>query len=208
VRNGSWRQASFAAVDVETTGLDPKRDEVISFAGIPIEGGRVVLAGSVSGFVRPQSASSVGSVTIHGLSDRDLAEAKGAPDALAPLAALLRGRVPVVHAQWVERTFLRKAGCPLPRHVADTALLWRMLCIERGEEDPGTCGLSAIAASLGLPAHRRHTAEGDTLTAAQVFIAIAGHLEARGPVTVRGLTSAERRLRARQVWGAGDVSPG
>ena len=85
-----------------------------------------------------------------------------------------------MHAQWVERTFLRKAGCPLPRRIVDTALLWRLLSIERGERDPGTCSLSTIAAALGLPAHRPHTAEGDTLTAAQVFLAMATHLEARG----------------------------
>ncbi len=112
----------------------------------------------------------------------------------------MRGRIPVVHASWVERTFLRKAGCPLPRRIVDTALLWRLLSLERGERDPGTCSLSAIAAALGLPAHRPHEAEGDALTAAQVFLAMATHLEARGHGTVRSLTAARRNLRAWQLW--------
>ena len=204
----SWRRARFIAIDVETTGLDPERDEVISFAGIPIESARIVGGESVHGLVRPRTASTGDSTEIHGLRDYDLAGAPSAPEALAPLVAAMRGRVPVVHAQWVERTFLRKGGCPLPRRVADTALLWRVLSIESGGADPGTCSLSTIAAALGLPAHRPHTAEGDTLTCGQVFLAMATHLEAHGRVTVHTLTTAERKLRAWQVWEGRGISSG
>jgi DNA polymerase III subunit epsilon len=196
----SWREARFIAIDVETTGLDPQRDEVISFAGIPIESARIIMSEAVHGLVRPHAAFTGASTEIHGLRDYDLAGAPSAPDALAPLAALMPGRIPVVHAQWVERTFLRKAGCPLPRRIVDTAVLWRLLRMERGERDPGTCSLSTIAWRLGLPAHRPHTAEGDTLTAAQVFLAMATHLEAHGRTTVRALMRARRDLRARQTW--------
>ena len=205
----SWRDARFIAIDIETTGLDPERDELISFAGIPIERGRIVVSQEVHGLVRPHAASTGASTQIHGLRDYDLAGAPAASEALAPLAALMRGRIPVVHAQWVERTFLRKAGCPLPRRIVDTALLWRVLTIEHGEPDPGTCSLSLISASLGLPAHRPHTAEGDTLTAAQVLLAMATRLESRGQASVRALTSTRRRLRAWQVWHGGrEVSGG
>ena len=203
LRSPSWRDASFVALDVETTGLDPKHDEVIEYAGYPIERGRIVSAEAVRGLVHPRFASARGTVDIHGLRDRDLVEAPEAPEALAPLKALMRGRVPVVHAQWVERTFLRKAGCPLPRHLVDTALLWRVLSIEDGRGDPGTRSLTTIAGALGLPAHRPHTAEGDTLTAAQVFLAMATHLEARGHRSVRALTHAHRDVRGWQVWNGG-----
>jgi DNA polymerase III subunit epsilon len=207
LRNPSWRDARFVALDVETTGLDPKQDEVIEYAGYPIERGRIVSAGAVRGLVHPRFASAGATADIHGLRDRDLAAAPEAPDALAPLKVLMRGRVPVVHAQWVERTFLRKAGCPLPRQIVDTALLWRLLSIERGRGDPGTCSLTTIADALGLPAHRPHTAEGDTLTAAQVFLAMATHLEAHGRGSLHALTHAHRDVRGWQVW-TGRVSSG
>jgi DNA polymerase-3 subunit epsilon len=209
LRNRSWRDARFIAIDVETTGLDPQRDEVISFAGIPIEYTRIIVSESVTGLVRPRASSTSASIEIHRLRDADLAGAPRAPEALAPLAAQMRGRIPVVHASWVERTFLSKAGCPLSRRIVDTAALWRLLSIERGEPDPGTCSLSAIAAALGLPAHRPHQAEGDALTAAQVFLAMATHLEARGHGSVRALTRARLNLRAWQLWhGPGGLRSG
>jgi DNA polymerase-3 subunit epsilon len=195
----SWRRARFLVVDVETTGLDPARDEIVSFACLPVEDGRVLAAAAVAGLVHPDATPAPSSVEIHGLRAADLAAAPDAAEALRPLAAALRGRIPVAHAAWVERAFLREPlrafGTRMPRRIVDTALLWRLLSIQRGDGDPGWCALSTVAAGLGLPAHRPHVAEGDALTTAQVFLALATHLAARGRGSVRELTGAAWFLR-------------
>jgi DNA polymerase III subunit epsilon len=199
-----WRQARFVAVDVETTGLDPRRDEVVSFAAVPVEGARIVAVEAVRGLVRPEAPPSRSSVEIHGLRTADLASAPPAAVALAPLVTALRGRIPIAHAAWVERAFLRPRlralGFSMPRLILDTAVLWRALCIERGEGDPGLRPLSAVAAGLGLPAHRSHDAEGDALTTAQAFLALATHLEAQGRGSVRALAGAHWQVRAWRLW--------
>jgi DNA polymerase-3 subunit epsilon len=204
-----WRAAPLLAVDVETTGLDPKKDEIVSFAAVPVEGGRVVAQGAVRGLVRPSSPPPGSSIEIHGLRAADLAAAPPPQEALAPLAAALRGRVPIAHAAWVERSFLRPLGIGMPRRILDTAVMWRALCIERGEGDPGWRALSEVAGRLGLPAHRSHDAEGDALTTAQAFLALATHLEGHGRGTVRALAAARWQVRAWRLWhGAARVSPG
>jgi DNA polymerase-3 subunit epsilon len=48
--------------------------------------------------------------------------------------------------------------------------------------------------SLGLPTHRPHHALGDALTTAQVFVALATHLNAFSTETVRSLARAKTRL--------------
>lgn len=196
----SWRAARFIVVDVETTGLDPQRDEVVSYAAIPIEDGRIIAGHTVSGLVRPAAPLSTRSIEIHGLRAQDLAAAPPPPQALAPLMRAMRHRLLVAHVAGVERAFLRAHRGPLerrlPRPAVDTALLWRLLGIERGEGDPGSRSLADVAASLGLPAHRPHEAEGDALTTAQAFLALATHLEAHGRGTVAALTSAGWRVRA------------
>jgi DNA polymerase-3 subunit epsilon len=121
-----------------------------------------------------------------------------------PLVAALDGRVPVAHTASVERGFLRPRlralGFAFPRRIVDTAVLWRALCIARGDGDPGWCALSAVAAGLELPSHRPHVAEGDALTTAQAFLALATHLESGGRGTVRALTGAGRGLRVYRLW--------
>lgn len=203
-RRGSWRAARFVVVDTETTGLDPQVDEVISFAAVPVEGGRVIARQLVRGLVRPCRPPSAASIEIHGLLASDLEAAPAAPEALKPLADALSGRIPVAHAAWVERAFLRDhlraLGSSWPRRVADTALLWRLLCLERGEDDPGWCSLAAVAGAMGLPSHRPHEAEGDALTTAQVFLALATHLERPGRSTPAALTTAERNIKGWELW--------
>jgi DNA polymerase III subunit epsilon len=200
----SWRAARFAVVDVETTGLDRLSDEVLSFAAVPIEAGRALAGAAVTGLVRPTGRPSPASIEIHGLLAADLAAAPPAPEAFAPLVAVLRGRTPVAHAAWVERDFLRPRLRPLgyrmPRRIVDTAVLWRALCIDRGDGDPGWSALDAVATALALPSHRPHVAAGDALTTAQVFLALATHLEARGRGTVRALAGARWPVRAHRLW--------
>ena len=83
---------NFLVVDVETTGLDLARDEIVSFAGVPVEEGRALAGAAVSGLVHPSAAPAPSSIEIHGLREADLAAAPEAAQALAPLAAALRGR--------------------------------------------------------------------------------------------------------------------
>lgn len=195
----TWRRARFIVVDVETTGLDPRRDEIVSYAALPVEQGRVLAGAAVRSLVRPRTPPSPSSIEIHGLRAADLAAAPPAVEALAPLAAAMKGRIAVAHAAWVERAFLRAPlralGSRVPRRVVDTALLWRLLSVLRGEGDPGWCALSTVAAELDLPAHRPHVAEGDALTTAQAFLALATHLETMGRGSVRELTGAGWFLR-------------
>jgi DNA polymerase-3 subunit epsilon len=187
-------------VDLETTGLDPGRDEVISFAALPVEEGRILAGRALSGLVRPAAPPSPRSIEIHGLRAQDLAAAPPPGKALAPLMRALREGVLVAHVAGVERAFLRAHSGALerrlPRPAVDTALLWRLLCVERGGVDPGSRPLTEVADSLGLPVHHPHEAAGDALTTAQAFLALATHLEAHGRGTVRALTGARWHLRA------------
>jgi hypothetical protein len=48
-----WREASYAVVDLETTGLDPKQDEIISFAAVPIDAGRIKVGAVSTLMIRP-----------------------------------------------------------------------------------------------------------------------------------------------------------
>jgi DNA polymerase-3 subunit epsilon len=197
-----WRSAGFCVLDLETTGFDPKRDEIISFAAIPVDEGRVRPGGLVSELVRPRRMPRPDSMRIHGLRPVDLETARTLQEGLDPLLAALTGRLLVAHVARVEERFLTSAlrghGVRLRGEAIDTA---RMAEAVLGPDPAGNpLALSAVATRLGLPVHRPHHADGDALTTAQVFIALAGRLEQeRGPQTVRSLTHAGRRPRRRRA---------
>ena len=204
---GPWRQARLVSVDVETTGLDPQLDRVISFGAVPIVQGRIGSGGAVYGLVNPQRDLPSQSIVIHGIRPQDLLEAPTAPEALRPLAEIVRGAEVIAHAEWVERGFLskplRSLGVRLPRKLIDTAQLYRLWEVERGRPDPGFRSLGDVAEALGLPAHRPHHALGDALTTAQVFLALATHLEQGGRGSIRGLRSADRVMQTHSRYSPG-----
>jgi DNA polymerase-3 subunit epsilon len=195
-----WREASYCAVDLELSGLDPKRHEIVSFGAVPIEDGRVQLGGSVHGRVRPRHELSESSIRVHGLRAADLADAPALDEAIDPLLAVLAGRIPVVHVASIERSFLRPAlrrqGLRLRAPMIDTSVLGLVWLHERDGDGPRRISLSELTRALGLPSHHPHDAVGDALTTAQVFIALATHLDALRPQTVRRLSTADRRLEA------------
>ena len=195
-----WREARYCAVDLELSGLDPRRDEILSFAAVPIEDGRVQPGQAADGYVRPVGAISAGSIRVHGLRAADLADAPPLALAIDRLLAAMAGRIPVVHVAGVERGFLgpalRRHGVRLRRSMIDTNVLGVLWLHERDGDAPHDVSLSDLAVALGVPVHAPHVALGDALTTAQVFIALAMHLDARHPETVRSLTTAGRRLES------------
>jgi DNA polymerase-3 subunit epsilon len=202
-----WAEASWCAVDLELSGLDPRRHEIVSFAAIPVEHGRVQLGRAVSGLVRPSRALSESSIRIHGLRAADLENAPPLAEAIDPLLRAMAGSGLVAHVARVERAFLSRAlreqGARLHGPIADTDVIGRLWLCERDGAIGGDPSLGALAAALGLPAVAQHDALGDALTTAQVFIAAATHLDALAPQTVRSLEHAGRRLRAAMSYPAG-----
>jgi DNA polymerase-3 subunit epsilon len=73
----------------------------------------------------------------------------------------------------------------LARTCADTVVLGQRWL--RSERRPS---LDRLAKALRVPADSPHDALSDALTTAQVFVALATHLEADGLQTVRSLTRA------------------
>lgn len=198
-----WREATYSVVDLELTGLDPSQDEIVSFAAVTVTAGRIRLRDSLHRIVQPLRMPDPDTIRIHGLREQDLAAAPRIDQVLGDLIDALTGRVLVAHGAAVETGFLRPAlasrGLELRNPVIDTAglalELWRLRgeppLRAAGDQSPAAAvsspGLPELARALGLPVHRPHHADGDALTTAQVFLALATHLEAFGKVTVGSL---------------------
>ena len=56
-RGTPWREARWCALDLELTGLDPRKDEIIAIGAVPIEEGRILLGESAYTLVRSSRRS-------------------------------------------------------------------------------------------------------------------------------------------------------
>ena len=182
------------AVDIETTGLDPDTDRVLSIGWVPVDGRAITLSGCRRVVVR--DGQDVGqSATVHGLTDDVLASGEPMADAVARLLHDLTGRVLLAHFARIEKEFLSRAcqrawGAALPCAAVDTFALERRALEGRphaghwgGEPEPGALRLWAARERRGLPVYRAHEALVDALACAELYLAQRAELEARAPKT-------------------------
>lgn len=178
-------QVEFLSLDVETTGLDPRVDHLLSVGWVPVVGGEVVLAHACELRIRPPGEVDVGfSATIHRLTDDLVSDAAPLSDVLPRLLDALHGRVLLAHHAPIELGFLAKAtlaayGALPPVTAVDTMTLQHRLRADRQREVGGSLRLDASRRAFGLPRYSAHHALTDAIAAAELLLAQVAELERR-----------------------------
>jgi DNA polymerase-3 subunit epsilon len=199
-----WRDARYAVLDVETSGLDARHDALLAIGLVEIEAGRVQLERAWYSLVRPPDGFLVGeqSIRIHHLTRAELAAAPPPTDVLPLLLERLRERVLVVHVAQIDVRFLNRAlhthyGSKLYGPTLDTARLAmtlhhhaQLLGEARPDMPAPAIQLRTLAERFGLPVYAQHNALSDAITTAQLFLAQASRLARQGQATLGGLLRA------------------
>jgi len=174
------RSTPLLSLDLETTGLDATRDQIVSAAWVPIDGGRIGLSRACRRVVRPrEDALTADSVRIHGIGHDRAAHGIELEPLLNELFEVLRGRVLVVHHAPLDLSFLARAchrvyAAPFAWPCIDTlALLRTELSLEERPLAGGELRLAAARARFGLPAYPSHDALWDAVAAAELWLALA-----------------------------------
>ena len=190
---------SFTVFDTETTGLDPAGgDRVISIGAVRVVNGRVLRQETFERLVQPQRSVPAASTAIHGITAAML---QGQPPITEVLPTFLRfaeDTVLVGHNVSFDLQFLKMseaaAGVDLDRPALDTLLLHAALHPENGDHS-----LDAIAARLGISVVGRHTALGDALVTAEVFVALTTMLRNQGVETLGAALDLARQTYEARV---------
>jgi len=172
----------FVAVDLETTGLDPRTDAIVALAAIPFVAGEP-REGLVT-LVQPGRPIPASSTAIHGISDAMVSGAPPVPPALRAFEETCGTDVLVGHGLAFDLAVISRARRaerlrPLANRALDTMRLAAAL-----HRDWTDVGLDTVAARLGIPIVGRHTAEGDAVAAGRVLLALLPALAQRGLRTV------------------------
>lgn len=188
-----WTEASFLAIDLETTGLDPRNDHIVSLGWVPVEGGVIRLDGAEHHLVRPPGAISDASATIHGILEEHVSDAPDLREVLPLFLKALAGRVPIAHHAPVEQGFLNSAcrvfyQAPLVVPYVDTLALERRTWERRGQVvKTGDMRLNACRDRYGLPRYKAHNALMDALAAAELMLAQAAYMDGRTKIRLEDL---------------------
>ena len=180
-------------IDTETTGLDPRKAWIVEIAAVRIVGGRLQPKAVFRRLVRPGEPIPKLAIGIHGIDDAAVADAPAFADIWPELAAFIGGAVVIGHALGFDLAVLQRE-CErarigwTPPHTLDTRLL-----AEVAEPNLAGYSLDSLAAWLGVEITDRHSALGDALACARIFLALLPKLRKE---EIRTLAEAERACRA------------
>lgn len=186
VRRRPWPDATYWCVDLELTGLDARRDEIVAVGMVPVRNARVCVGEGVQRILRADRISVPAAVAAHHLLPSEVSAGEDGAQVCADIATVTAGTVLVCHHAPLDLAFLRRAmgaaGCALDvLGVVDTmtlaARLDRRRSLYGGTRVPGN--LSAARAALGLPEHAAHDPLDDAIATAELLLVLAAHLEVR-----------------------------
>lgn len=199
-RDRELADLEYVVLDVETTGLEPASgDRIVSLAGVRIRHGAVKRGEIFDALVNPGRPIPASSVKFHGITDDVVADAPPIEVVLPAFLRFAEGALLVGHQVWFDLRFLERdaerAGRPpltLAHPVLDTLRLSELV-----HGPLPAHSLEAVAGRLGVPIRGRHSALGDALATADVFVRLLELLKRRGIVTLGQALDASRRVRGR-----------
>lgn len=185
----------FAIVDLETTGLDPRRHRILQMAVVMVDGRGEVLDRWAT-YVRPKwgRLSRLGPVHVHGIRHRDLRGAPRPADALDQLVARLDGAVLTAHNLVFDLSFLEAEARRTGRTLPDGPRLCTLETSRRLDPDRHMRHrLSDLCARHGIEVVRPH----DALADADATALVLPHLlDAHGVATREQLLALTRPATA------------
>jgi len=188
-------EVDFVALDLETTGLEARKHEIVSIGWVPIHQMQIDYSGCVHQLVKPTRAVTAESAVVHRIFDTHLENAPSLEEGLVRVLPNLAGKVLIAHHAKVEWTFLSEAckkvfGVPFEIPTVDTLLVERRLAIRRNLDLPrGGYRLDVCRQRYNLPRYGAHNALMDAIAAGELFLAQASH-KARGkPLSYKELAA-------------------
>lgn len=188
-------------LDIETTGLDFKRERIVEFAAIRLENGKET--DRYETLINPQQHIRKSSMQIHGITEEMVEDKPLEKDVINNILNFIDDYTIVGHNVIFDYSFLNEASLrhrnkPLNNHRVDSQFLYKEVFPE--EECPN---LDNLAARFGLYVENRHRAMGDTEILAKIYPKLKKLYEKKYDWQLKQLDNIEylfeRYLRVQQM---------
>ena len=188
LRDSEWRflvdappPGEWVALDCETTGLNPRSDEIIAIGAVRIVGNRVLTSERLELLVRPEHGVSAESIRVHRLREQDVQDGVPAEEAMRRLLHFIGARPLVGYylefdVAMINRTLKRTLGLTLPQEKIEVSRLYydhvfQQLPPHKQQENTEIdLRFATIMDALSLPTREAHDALNDAVMAALAFI--------------------------------------
>jgi DNA polymerase-3 subunit epsilon len=163
-------------LDCETTGLNPRTDEVIAVAAVIIKGHRIMTSSPFRAVIRPDKDPTSTSIKVHRLRAQDVAEGRAMREVLPGLLRFIGGR-PIAgyyidfDIRMLDKYVLHFIEAKLPNPRIEVSSMYYAL--KYSGAPPGTVHdlrFASMLTDLGIPSLAQHDAFNDAVMTAMMYV--------------------------------------
>jgi DNA polymerase III subunit epsilon len=180
---GEW-----VALDCETTGLDVRKDKIVSIGAVRIVGNRLLTAERLELLVRPERAMTGDNMRVHRLREIDVAQGLAPEQAMRRLLEFIGSRPLVGYflefdVAMLNREIWPMLGVRLPQRKIEVSAMYydfknrQLPALQRGGDID--LRFATIMNDLGLPQRDAHDAINDAVMAGLAFVKLRSLLSGR-----------------------------
>lgn len=187
----------YVVLDTELTGLNHKKDSVVSIGAIKMKGKKINLGDFYYRVVKPRADFSSESVVIHGITPSDVEEKPSIDGVIEEFMEFCKGCVLAGHFLSLDLIFLNKelrrvSNKTIETPAVDTQRVYEWIKNHNGAfrghyETNGNMDLFSIAKEYGIQVSEAHNALTDAFVTAQLFQRFLSCLPNLGVLTVKDL---------------------
>ena len=180
-----YHGTELVVLDTETTGLDPKKDELLSIGAVIIQDDKILMHDSYECFVKPSNSISQESIKIHHIRECDLAHAVEPEEAIRGLLDFIHNRPIVGYYIDFDHKILSRytkqfIGSTLPNPTIELSSMYYKRYRKSSSYEFVDLKFDTIMEALALPFLGKHDALNDAIMSAMMYLKLQTMDEYKG----------------------------
>ena len=165
----------FVCFDCETTGLDPKKDDIISIGAVIIKNNTIVASKKFVKFIKPKTKLQVEAIKVHHIRECDLEDAEDINKAIKEFLEFIGNRTLVGYFLEFDIAMINKylkptLGIKLPNKALEVSAIYYDYKIEIIPQANIDLRFNTIMNELKIPSLGKHDAYNDAIMTSMIFI--------------------------------------
>ena len=165
----------YVCFDCETTGLDPKKDDIVSIGAVIIKDNTIVASKKFVKFVKPKTKLQANAIKVHHIRECDLKDAEDIDTVIEEFLHFIGNRTLVGYylefdVAMINKYVKPKLGITLPNKILEVSALYYDYKIERIPQANIDLRFNTIMNELKIPSFGKHDAYSDAMMTSMIFI--------------------------------------
>ncbi len=165
----------YVCFDCETTGLNPKKDDIVSIGAVIIKGNTIISSKKFVKFVKPKTKLQAEAIKIHHIRECDLEDAEDINNVVEEFLHFIGNRTLVGYylefdVAMINKYIKPKLGITLPNKMLEVSAIYHDFKIERIPQANIDLRFNTIMDELDIPSLGKHDAYNDAIMTSMIFI--------------------------------------